>query len=110
MSRAAASTTIRSDYQATPRVLINNIQWVHVPVLINMTAWSPDLDKNCKGESVTGMYKDLLTTAFLRYHDTVDTYYHTDSPKPASTGRKLLGFLEGVLGSRWNRFGCVKLD
>ncbi|KAJ8389504.1 hypothetical protein AAFF_G00118940 [Aldrovandia affinis] len=59
-----------------PGVLINNIQWVHVPVLINMTAWSPDLEENCKGESVTGMYKDLLTTAFLRYHDTVATLSH----------------------------------
>lgn len=56
-----------------PGVLINNIQWVHIPVLVNLTAWSPDVDERCKGASGTEMYKDLLTTAFLRYHGAVAT-------------------------------------
>uniref|UniRef100_A0A0E9WL39 Uncharacterized protein n=1 Tax=Anguilla anguilla TaxID=7936 RepID=A0A0E9WL39_ANGAN len=79
--------------------LINNVQWVHIPVLVNLTAWSPDLDEHCKGESVT-QYKDLMTTAFLKYHDMVAANFQSDSPTPTPTRRKLLGFLDGVLGAR----------
>ncbi|KAJ8350768.1 hypothetical protein SKAU_G00258980 [Synaphobranchus kaupii] len=57
--------------QAYPGVLVNNIQRVHVPVLVNLTAWSPDMDKHCRRGSVTEMYKDLLTTTFLKYHGAV---------------------------------------
>ncbi|KAJ8358599.1 hypothetical protein SKAU_G00151240 [Synaphobranchus kaupii] len=79
--------------------LINNVQWVHIPVLVNLTAWSPDLDEHCKGESVTPMYKDLMTTAFLKYHNMVAADFQSDSPTPTPTGRKLLWFLDGVLGA-----------
>ncbi|KAJ8381304.1 hypothetical protein SKAU_G00020820 [Synaphobranchus kaupii] len=85
--------------------LMNNVQWVHIPVLVNLTAWSPDLDEHCKGESVTQMYKDLMTTAFLKYHNMVAADFRNDSPTPTPTGRKLLGFLDGVLGATGTGLG-----
>ncbi|GAA6087024.1 uncharacterized protein LOC118213075 [Tachysurus ichikawai] len=97
-----------------PRVLINNLQWIHVPVLANLTAWSPDLDERCRGESVTKMYKDLLTTDFLRYHGTVATSYSTEPmlkghPKEYMEGssyrRKLLGFVDSMLGATGTGLG-----
>lgn len=97
-----------------PGVLINNIQWVHVPVLVNLTAWSPDVDEQCKGESMTGMYKDLLTTAFLKYHSAVTTRASMDQSAemlqtPHPTGvpprRKLLGFMDSILGATGTGLG-----
>ncbi|KAJ8381257.1 hypothetical protein SKAU_G00020350 [Synaphobranchus kaupii] len=85
--------------------LINNVQWVHIPVLVNLTAWSPDLGEHCKGESVTQMYKDLMTAAFLKYHNMVAANFQSDSPTPTPTGRKLLGFQDGVLGATGTRLG-----
>ncbi len=75
--RTATSTPVRRDDETISRVLINNIQWIHVPVLVNLTAWSPDLDERCREESVTEMYKDLLTTAFLWYHGSDATRKNT---------------------------------
>ncbi|KAJ8351948.1 hypothetical protein SKAU_G00234240 [Synaphobranchus kaupii] len=72
--------------------------------MVNLTA-SPDLDEHCKGESVTQMYKDLMTTAFLKYHNMVAADFQSDSPTPAPTGRKLLGFLDGVLGATGTGLG-----
>ncbi|KAK3511364.1 hypothetical protein QTP70_005287 [Hemibagrus guttatus] len=97
-----------------PGVLINNLQWVHVPVLVNLTAWSPDMDERCRGESVTEMYKDLLTTAFLRYHGAVATSSSTeqmledhpeDRIKGVSSRRKLLGFVDNMLGATGTGLG-----
>ncbi|XP_035247615.1 uncharacterized protein LOC118213075 [Anguilla anguilla] len=91
-----------------PGILINNVQWVHVPVLVNLTAWSPDIDELCKGESVADIYKDLLTTAFLKYHGAVATRSsmekQAEGPQtPHSTGtpvgRKLLGFMDSALSA-----------
>lgn len=95
-------------------VLINNIQWIHVPVLVNLTAWSPDVDERCRGESITDMFKDLLTTAFLRYHSAVTTSSSTDQSteehlqnrhKGSSPGRKLLGFVDNVFGATGTGLG-----
>ncbi|KAJ8335658.1 hypothetical protein SKAU_G00390000 [Synaphobranchus kaupii] len=99
---APLSGVIARPHQGT---LINNVQWVHIPVLVNLTAWSPDLDKHCKGESVTQMYKDLMTTAFLKYHNMVAADFQSDSLTPTPTGRKLLGFLDGVLGATGTGLG-----
>lgn len=89
-------------------MLINNIQWIHVPVLVNLTAWSPDLDERCREESVAKMYKDHLTTAFLRYHGSVATSSPTyqlsgehskDRSERISSKQKLLGFVDSILGA-----------
>ncbi|KAJ8402388.1 hypothetical protein AAFF_G00368770 [Aldrovandia affinis] len=71
----------------------------------SLTAWSPDLDKHCKGESVTQMYKDLMITAFLKYHDAVVANSQGDSSTLTPTGRKLLGFLD-VPRFVSQKFGC----
>ncbi|KAJ8375444.1 hypothetical protein SKAU_G00060240 [Synaphobranchus kaupii] len=85
--------------QPYPGVLVNNIQWVHVSVLVNLTAWSPDMDEHCRRESVTGMYKDLLTTTFLKYHGAVASNPVAKQHKSTPTGRKLMDFIDGLLGA-----------
>lgn len=109
---APSSGVVTRPYQG---VLINNIQWIHVPVLVNLTAWSPDMDGQCRGEGVTEMYKDLITTVFLRYHSAVAINSPADQsqrepPKgnigEASTGRKLLGFVDNMLGASGTGLGA----
>ncbi len=108
---ALPSGVMTKPYQG---VLISNIQWIHVPVLVNLTAWSPDLDERCGEESVTEMYKDLLTTAFLRYHGSVATSSPTDQlsgkhskdhSERTTSGRKLLGFVDSMLGATGTGLG-----
>ncbi|RXN31117.1 hypothetical protein ROHU_004822 [Labeo rohita] len=108
---APPSGVMTKPYQG---VLINNIQWIHVPVLVNLTAWSPDLDERCQGESVIQMYKDLVTTAFLRYHGAVATSSPTDQmvgehskdhSERIAPGRKLLGFVDSMLGATGTGLG-----
>ncbi len=60
------------------------------------------------------MYKDLLTTAFLRYHGSVATSSPTDQlsgehskdrSERTSSGRKLLGFVDSMLGATGTGLG-----
>jgi len=102
---APSSGVVTRPYQG---ILINNIQWIHVPVLVNLTAWSPDMDERCHGEGVMEMYKALITTVFLRYHSAVAINSPAgqsprEPPKDhlgeAPTRRKLLGFVDKMLGA-----------
>lgn len=63
---------------------------------------------------MTEMYKDLLTTAFLRYHGAVATNSPAREPsrepltnrlERSSSGRKLLGFFDTVLGATGTGLG-----